>query len=834
MILRASNQKVIRLLLGGAAYLIVRWPWAVLLSAIALTAALAPGLAAIQLETGQENLLPSGSQVLSENEGYQEQFGGQTMQLLFTGDRDDILAPDNLQRMQELEDALRSDPRYFAVYSPATYLQVAADQTVARLDDFNRALAEAQDAARTEVAAAGGSPEEQEAAAGAAGGAVIQDFLARHGEEAEQFAGISDFSLGNPDFVAAVLYEADGTLRPQFAALLPDDTHALLVSRIDGNLSLEEAADTGDDFVALTEGYDFRAVDTLPTGSPMLIGEISESMTGGLYRTGIIAAAIMAVVLGLAFRAHWRLLSLPVMAIGVIWSFGLMGYLGIPLTIATVAGLPIMIGLGADFAIQFHNRYNERMRADEASPRVMAGSLKTIGPGVFLAMLVTVLGFAALLISDVPVIRDFSVIHGIGVVLVFFAGLFVLNSILVLRDRRREPEVRRRHAGRDVSLFDGALGWVSRAAAEHPVLLTAFALAFFALGVYYDGEIPVETDPEGYLPGESGVLTNLDHLRDVVGSTGEIGVMVEADDVLDPALLRWMMEFEDSQVEGHGNLIKSANSPASTVAQLNGGTIPDDRAVIEESLSTLPPEILRTLVSEDGRRANVLFVTANIPLLDVKEVIDQTRSEAAPPPGVSIGLGGLTVIGAEAVTSLDDGRRLMTFAALAGILLVLALLYWNPVKAALTLVPIALVVGWASGVMYLAGISLNPLTAVLGALIAGIGTEFTVLLRRQYEEEKAAGLEPAAAMHRAVLKIGRAICASAFTVMGGFGALALSDFPLLRDFGVATVINLFLALLATLLFFPAIAVWVDDRLVGRARVPGEQAAEQQSGAGPGA
>jgi hypothetical protein len=124
--------------------------------------------------------------------------------------------------------------------------------------------------------------------------------------------------------------------------------------------------------------------------------------------------------------------------------------------------------------------------------------------------------------------------------------------------------------------------------------------------------------------------------------------------------------------------------------------------------------------------------------------------------------------------------------------------------------------------MYLTGIDFNPLTAILGALIAGIGTEFTILLRHQYDEERDRGLLPAEAMHVAALKIGRAITASAFTVMGGFGALVLSSFLLLRDFGIVTVIDIFLALVATLLLLPAVTVWIDERLLARDRGLGEQ------------
>jgi predicted RND superfamily exporter protein len=57
--------------------------------------------------------------------------------------------------------------------------------------------------------------------------------------------------------------------------------------------------------------------------------------------------------------------------------------------------------------------------------------------------------------------------------------------------------------------------------------------------------------------------------------------------------------------------------------------------------------------------------------------------------------------------------------------------------------------------MYLLGIPLNPMTAIMGVIIIGIGTEFIVLLLGRYEEEKGRGKSPRTAMITAVSRIGR-------------------------------------------------------------------------------
>jgi predicted RND superfamily exporter protein len=101
-------------------------------------------------------------------------------------------------------------------------------------------------------------------------------------------------------------------------------------------------------------------------------------------------------------------------------------------------------------------------------------------------------------------------------------------------------------------------------------------------------------------------------------------------------------------------------------------------------------------------------------------------------------------------------------------------------------------------------------------IIIGIGTEFMVLLLGRYNEEKQAGLPPRQAMIVASSRIGRAIVTTALTTLGGFGVLIASDFILIRDFGIATVLGVFLSLVSTIVVMPPLIVWLDER-IGRRR-----------------
>jgi predicted RND superfamily exporter protein len=139
----------------------------------------------------------------------------------------------------------------------------------------------------------------------------------------------------------------------------------------------------------------------------------------------------------------------------------------------------------------------------------------------------------------------------------------------------------------------------------------------------------------------------------------------------------------------------------------------------------------------------------------------------------------------------------------------LLVIYRDWLKAFVPILPILMVTGWSGGVMYLLGMEYNPLTATLGALVLGIGAEFTILMMERYFEERENGLIPMEAMETASSKIGPAIIASGSTVIFGFSALIATPFPILSDFGVVTVIAVGFSLLSTLIVLPPVMVHLD-------------------------
>jgi predicted RND superfamily exporter protein len=178
---------------------------------------------------------------------------------------------------------------------------------------------------------------------------------------------------------------------------------------------------------------------------------------------------------------------------------------------------------------------------------------------------------------------------------------------------------------------------------------------------------------------------------------------------------------------------------------------------------------------------------------------------------VEVELAGLPVIAAAAASDLSASRYWLTLGGLLAVALVLLVAYRSASRALVPLIPVVLATGWASLVLWVSGIPLNPMSATLGALTIAIATEFSVILAARYRGERLAGRSLDQALAAAYRRTGAAVVASGVTATAGFAVLIASDVRMLRDFGVVTVVDMLVALLGVMIALPAALAWIEER-----------------------
>ena len=128
---------------------------------------------------------------------------------------------------------------------------------------------------------------------------------------------------------------------------------------------------------------------------PALLKTINDYLKHGIIVLALLAGAIMMRILLLSFTVRWRLLAFAIVALGLVWAFGLVGYFHVPLTLATIAALPVMLGVGIDYAIQMHSRIEEEVILDHAAHPIQAAA-RSLGPALLVVTFDAVFAFMAL------------------------------------------------------------------------------------------------------------------------------------------------------------------------------------------------------------------------------------------------------------------------------------------------------------------------------------------------------------------------------------------------------------------------------------------------------
>ena len=430
-------------------------------------------------------------------------------------------------------------------------------------------------------------------------------------------------------------------------------------------------------------------------------------------------------------------------------------------------------------------------------------TLKNTGPAVLLAMLATTMGFVAMFISPVPMIKTFAVVSIIGVTCCYFTSLFGFPALAALfgyTPKSGKPTIMMRVMTRYTHLLEGVVKKVSGSAI--PVLIVAVVIAF--AGISLDPTIPIDTDTKSMAPADLPAQIALDKVQDVRGSVTPFPLYIRGDDLKSLEAIQWIDTFSTRAVADHDELTQ-ADSIASLVRKQNNGMMPDNQATLDTVLSSISASKKDPYLEGDSE-AVISFTTLILTIDEQNDLKKQVISDVVwsePPPHIEVYPTGDFDLYTNLMDMIASSKEAMTNLGFVLIFLFLILAY-RRIYAITPLVPIICIVGWNAVAMILINLHYNPISACLGSMTIGVAAEYTILVMERFTEEKEQANDPAEAIRTSVQKIGSAVTVSGLVTAGGFSALMLSVFPIVSSFGLSTVIAVLFSLVGAIVIMPAV------------------------------
>jgi hydrophobe/amphiphile efflux-3 (HAE3) family protein len=833
----------------------------------------------LQPTAATSSFVSSSSSPYKSTQTFYRQFGEESIAVLVHGDLQRLVLGPDLERLLGLEGCLSGRVPAAAlkneggtdgpcgelsrlhsvkvVFGPGTFLNEATAQIDQQLTGLNTRAGssgkKAEEAIYKAARVRGLSVAKARALGREARKVTAAGYRSRLVSLALEHGLSSPPSLQNKEFISDVVFDSSkpaGTPKQRFAYLFPSRDTALISVRMRPGLSqsvrnrtiaeIREAVGMSQ-WQLSTAGAGY-----LVTGEPVIVADLTKSISSSIELLLIAVLIVMAGTLGLIFLGRPRLLPLALALLAAALTFGALSAVGASLTVAAIAVLPVLIGLAVDYAIQFQSRVGETLAEGSADrPGAIETAAQAGAPTIATAAAASAAAMLVLLLSPVPMVRGFGVLLVVGVAIALLCALTAGAAALSLLPRRAPggpvPSGGRRGL---VSRVPGAVtmaaswrgagellrrnpltGLVLRfalgPALRRPERVLIVGLALAALGWGLDTQTKVETDITKLVPQSLSSLRALNTLERTTGVGGEVAVLVSGRDLSSPATIEWMLAYQRgvlaragySTTRGCG---KAPLCPAFSLPDLFQTQTTPGRAApkltaegVQGLLSSIPPYFSQDVITPNRRSATLSFGIRTMSLQDQQHLIGQMRSTLKPPAGISAQLVGLPVLAAQSGSEVaDPWRRLETLlAGLAAVALVLLAAFRGDRRRALVpLAPIALATGWSALVAFVVRVPLNPMSVTLGALVIAISTEFSVLLSERHRQERLAGLDTIEALRRSYERTGAAVAASGVTAIFGFGVLVLSDIRMLRDFGIVTLIDLTVSLLGVLVALPAALV----------------------------
>jgi uncharacterized protein len=878
--------RVLSALAGGAA----RRPRTVLAIAAALGLG-AVGLAVRLRPTAATSTLVSSSSPEYRATGrFYRSFGEEPIAVLVKGDLQQLVLSSDIERVLGLEGCLSGNVPARAlkseggvdgpcgqlararsvkvVFGPGTFLYEAASQIDKQLTAETRhAEAQARQAQRSVYRAAlarGLGASRARALARQASKVTLAGFKSSLVTQALEYGLTSAPSIEDANFVSNVVFDSTkpaGTPKSRFAYLFPSRDAALVSVRLKAGLS--EAQRTRAialirQAVRMPQWHLAHGERYLVTGEPVIVADLTSSISHSIELLLIAVLLVMAGTLALVFTGRPRLLPLALAVLAAALTFGALSAVGASLTMASIAVLPVLVGLAVDYAIQFQARVEEQAGDVRRAAAVGGPTIATAGAASAAAMLV-------LALSPVPMVRGFGVLLVVGVAIALTCALTAGAAAVALWPPRapgasggpRRPGVGARTpgagalaaarplAGQLAAAWRGARELLSDnpltrlfarvalvGAVRRPWRVLGVGLALAALGWGVDTQTAVQTDITKLVPQSLDSLQSLNTVERVTGVGGEIGLLVEGRNLTKPSTIEWMVDYQRSVLArfgysrkrgcAHARLCPAFSLPDLFEGQGSGsaGAHKLTRREIDGLLKAIPQYFSKDVIAPDRHAATLAFGIRLMSLERQQRLIEQMRASLHAPAGVRASLVGLPVLAAQSGSQVaDPWRRLETLlAGLAAVALVLAAAFRGDRRRTLVpLVPIVLASGWSALILFAVRVPLNPMSVTLGALVIAISTEFSVLLSERHRQERLAGYDTIEALRRSYRRTGAAVAASGTTAIAGFGVLVLSEIAMLRDFGLVTLIDLSVSLLGVLVALPAALTIADAAAEGGAR-----------------
>jgi predicted RND superfamily exporter protein len=536
----------------------------------------------------------------------------------------------------------------------------------------------------------------------------------------------------------------------------------------------------------------------------------------------------------------WLYVALPILiiAIALVWTFGLMSLFGTPFSVITSMIPVILFPIGVADSIHLIKtfsrlRHGEQMSLLDALTKTFDELLRP----VLLTSITTIIGFGSFAFSAISWTRHFGIFTALGVL---FALLFTLILLPVLLSWESAPTGAQKKHKSSSTTHGGFMGWYRRVILESPLWI-ALAIVVGVACVIGSLKIRYESNPIGLFSPKSEVRQSDALIARYFGGTSFFSVVLTAPKGQLYTPQAWAQidsisrYLQNQEIVGNVSSLLPLIQRTSTL--LSGDTLSAGALSMllgsGGMLGSKFSDAVNTWINESRTSTRLQLACKNIPGYKYTDFAARIRKHITTHfPGFTVLTAGQTLLIDSTATLLVKTQISSILMAFSTVFIILALLFRSIKIGLYTTIPIILSTVFTYASMGLFGVTINIATVIIVNTCMGIGIDYAIHFTAGYLSARRSTSSAMEAVLRTVAEKGLVIVFNTVVVGVGFLVLVLSSFPPIRHFGAFLFLAMVTSTIFSLVFLPVF--FALDRTIAVKLTPAETQTPALAQAGAGA
>lgn len=595
------------------------------------------------------------------------------------------------------------------------------------------------------------------------------------------------------------------------------------------SLNSKRRLDIVKEIKVLTESFSQKHnIDVHYSGMPYIRSQMMEKISHEMTLFLILAVIITGLILWMFFRSGMNVFfSLVIVAVGVIWSVGLLELFSYKITVLTGLIAPLIMVIGIPNCVFLINKYQSEYLLHKNKIKALARMIETIGVTLFLANVTTAIGFGVLYFTNSAMLVEFGVVAGISVLTTYIITLILIPVILFLLPTPKTKQTKHLEGKRINALLSKINEWVQF---KRPVIYTVTTIitiisVFGLLRVNVEGYVvddlpkndPIYTDLHFFETSFNGVLP----FEVSIDTKKENGLFTENAKTL----------YKIKALEAIFSNYPEFSKPLSIVGAIKfsyqaykGGNPKYYKFPSVTDLKKLS-DYSGSLDNQNGKMKSFIDSSKSITRVSFQmsdvgsERIKQLVSEIKPkvdslfdPKDYKVSLTGHSLVFLKSNDYLLDNLFESLLIEVLLIALVGMILFRSVSIIVLSKIPCLIPLVITAGIMGFLGIRFKPSTILIFSIAFGISSDGTVYLLTKYRQEllKTNG-NATLAISNAIKDTGLSMIYTSVILFFGFSIFSVSSFGGTAALGILISLTLLISLFTNLILLPAILLSINSK-----------------------